>query len=419
MSRLWKFVGLAAAALSVLIFLPQAATAVEGLGAHKGSFLVFPYYDNTGANLTFWSISMSTDPGEPSVNGQLQLHMHYVTPNPAATSCGSHVPPCLETNQYITFTLNDYLLLNVDQNNRAYDIGWAYAYAVIDQPNQPIRRILWDRFFSDAVLVDTALGVASGWPNYANWGDARWPNAFALPPLVDLNGNGACDYSSDIHWDVPLLSGAQYPDACALNIDFSGQNNPIFFGGFNFGQTMEYHADLFADTGSIHYFTPRKRPVAGGPGMNWTWLGMMVWGWDDLEPGGATWAPFYRFPPGPEADDACFTWNSFAYNAHERQISSSPQSIICWDQMNIDDFTLNQISAYNFAEGFVKYWDEVGPTGDESRDVTILQFDSWPGLNNIEWAFYPNHERTTEPSRNFTLGPVLDGRIDDIRDWWP
>jgi len=419
MSRLWKFVGLAAAALSVLIFVPQAATAVEGLGAHKGSFLVFPYYDNTGANLTFWRISMASDPGEPSVNGQLQLHMHYVTPNPAATSCGSHVPPCLETNQYITFTLNDYLLLNVDQNNRAYDYGWAYAYAVIDQPNQPIRRIIWDRFFSDAVLVDTALGVASGWPNYANWGDANWPNNNALLPLVDLNANGVCDYSVDIHYDDPLLSGAQYPDACPLGIDFSGQNNPIFFGGTLFGANFEYHAELAADTGAIHYFTPRKRPVAGGPGMNWTWLGMMVWGWDNLQGGGFNYAPFYRFPPGPEADDACFTWNSFVFNANERQISSSPQSIVCWDQMNIDDFTLNQISAYNFGEGFVKYWDEFGPTGDESRDITILQFDSWPGLNNIEWAFYPNHERTTVPSRDFTNMAGFDGRIDVRHVWCP
>jgi hypothetical protein len=418
MSRLWKFVGLAAAALSVLIFVPQAATAVEGLGAHKGSFLVFPYYDNTGANLTFWRISMATDPGEPSVAGTFQLHMHYVAPNPAATSCGSHVPPCLETNQYITFTLNDYLLLNVDQNNRAYDYGWAYAYAVIDRPNQPIQRILWDRFFSDAVLVDTALGVASGWPNYANWGDPDWHNLNIANPLVDLNGNGLCDYSSDIHWDQPLLSGAQYPDACQLNLDFSGQNNPIFFGGNFGGANFEYHEELAADTGAIHYFTPQKRPVAGGPGMNWTWLGMMVWGWDDLQVGGWNWAPYYRFPPGPEADDACFTWNSFVYNAHERQISSSPRSIICWDQMNIDDFTLNQISAYNFNEGFVKYWDEIGPTGDESRDITILQFDSWPGLNNIEWAFYPNHERTTVPTN--VPGAVLEAiipRVDDINDW--
>jgi hypothetical protein len=363
-----------------------------------------PYYDNDGANITFFRISMATDPGEVSVEGTIQLHMHYVTPNPAASNCGSHVPPCLESNQYLTFTLNDYVLLNTAQHNRAFDTGWVYAYATLDRPDRGVARLVWDRFFSDTLYVDTALGTAAAWSNYANWADVDWVNE-PDDILVDLNGNDECDYSVDIHYDQPRDSGVDYPDVCLLNQDFSGQNNPIYFDD-------EYFPELFADIFFPHYFTEFKFPVPGGPPMTPTEYIITVMGWEEGD-----WAPSYRFPPGEEAEGGCFSWNGFAYNAHERQISTSPQAIVCQAVLDIHELTLDQTLDFRFPEGFVKLWDEQAPGGEDSRDAIILQIERWTGLGNIMMAHYSAHERTSAPAPWFGWMWMDDDRTDDAEDW--
>ena len=186
MRKTWTIL---AAVLAVTALLPQAALAVEGVGAHKGSFLLFPLYDNSGANLTFYRISMDTEANDVQVSGQIQLHMTYLTPNPAVTSiAGSDVPPCLEFDRYLDFTLDDYILLNTDQHNRQFDTGWAFAYVVLRRPDTAVWKLVWDRFFSDTVYVDTALGTAAGWGNYAQFADednVRIPDGV----LVDLEGD--------------------------------------------------------------------------------------------------------------------------------------------------------------------------------------------------------------------------------------
>jgi hypothetical protein len=391
MRRLWKYVGMIAAALSVVIFLPQAAVAAEGIGAHKGSLLVFPYYDNSGANLTYYRISMDTEVNDVQVSGQIQLHLTYMTPNPAATSLGSSVPPCLEFNRFLDFTLDDYILLNTDQNNRQFDTGWAWAYVVIRRPDATVWKLLWDRFFSDTVYVDTALGVASGWGNYAQFGDAdEWDQV-----LVDLDGGGDCDYSVDIHNSDPL-NPAEYNDVCVLEPDDARAE-----------MDDEYWEGNFPDVFYVHYFTEFKRPIAGGPPMDPTIYVMTVIEQDETVGGD------YHFPPGPEAEDGDYQWDAEVFNASERPFSTTEQFIICQDILTVHELTHDVTLNNRIPEGFVNIW-PVETFRDDPEDLIMVQLENWAGLNNIHWGFYPAHERTTMDVRTELAVGDFDNPPNDL-----
>ena len=58
-----------------------------------------------------------------------------VTTNPAANDPDDEVPGCLEFNRYLDFTLNDYVFLNVEDHNRQFEVGYAWAYATIQRPD--------------------------------------------------------------------------------------------------------------------------------------------------------------------------------------------------------------------------------------------------------------------------------------------
>jgi hypothetical protein len=358
---------LVTAAILAALCLPAAAPAIEGAGAHKGSFLLFPYYDNRGGNLTFFRISMATEPGDPNPGGTIELHMVYLEASRGVDDINAPVAPCRESNRYMPFTLNDYMLLNVAQSG-SFLYGWAYATAVLDRPGGVPFKLLWDRFFSDTILVDTSLGAAASWNNVQQWG-----NANTAQVVVDGDGDGVCDYGRDQQHDQPAPGN----EVCSLGADT---------GRANMGVNAEYWPAVFPDTFSIHYFTEAKRPAPGAPGMEPTLLAITV-----VEHTGGT---NYSFPPGPTVMEGEFQWDALVMDAHERVYSLSPSWLHCFQTLSIHELTRDTTRFLRLPEGFVKVW-EVDTFGGVSEDALILTLDSWRGMGGMAWASYATHERTS------------------------
>jgi hypothetical protein len=389
--------------------------------------MLFPFYDNAGANITFFRISMDTETydNSPGPDFNIQLHMHYLTPNPAVTQCNSPAAACSSFNRFIPFTFDDYLLLNTDTHNRQFNTGWAFAYADLFGPGLPQRgaKLLWDRFFSDTVYVDTALGTAAGWGNYAQFADAL--ESVGPEVIVDLNASGTCETSVDIHNDDPsywvTVRGfpplAGYNDVCILEQD----DDTATLGNVAAGQ--EYWGAIFPDVFYVHYFTEWKRPAAGQPFMDPTLYSIAVITSDVT-------GQVHMFPPPAGGGNGEWQWDAEVYNANERPFSTDPGILFCHAVMDVHQITNNVTSQFQIPEGFVNIWgvNDFGGPGtncNAGEDAVIVQLENWTGLGNLAWGLYPAHERTTIDQQtqraafaDFVAWPVgsigvTDGRVSD------
>lgn len=462
MSRLLKFVAVAVAALSVVALLPQPAWAVEGMGAFKGSFIFFPYWNNEGANRTYFRIAMDTEINDLTPQGTLQLHMFYMARNPLATSINQAVPACFEYDRYITFTPNDWELLNTYSHSHQFSggdgrLGWAFAYAVLQRLDATRQKVLWDRYFSDTFMVDTSLGTTVSWNNYQQWGN-EWkalvpppPGTFAVPPVLIFDNppaDGVCAYTRDIQNDEftanavvgvifpppapPVAPGASIPpnDICGIGSDdgtatlsttgYVVDPGRVFPNIPVYGPPGEYVGDDFADTFYAQYFT-QNRSLNGGTFSPTLFSITPVHVDDTTNPTNG----FQNFPPpappvlfaplshsaffniGDDTDDLSYQFDLEVFDHNEVSYSAPPKFVICHALRTIHQLTNNITN--NLRQGHVTIWDVDGVfgAGAASEDAAIVTIDT---LNNITgnaafdsaFAVYPAHNRTSGPVSGFS-----------------
>lgn len=457
MSRLLKFVAVAVAALSVVALLPQPAWAVEGMGAFKGSFIFFPYWNNEGANRTFFRIAMDTEINDLTPQGTLQLHIFYLARNPLATSINQEVPACFEYDRYVTFTPDDWELLNTYSHNNQFAggdgrLGWAFAYAVLQRLDATRMKVLWDRYFSDTFMVDTSLGTTVAWNNYQQWGN-EWKNLVPLPPgtvatppvLIFDNpvADGLCAYTRDIQNDEftanpnnpagvifppphpPVAPGAAIPpnDICGIGSDdgtatlsstgYVVDPGRVFPNVPVFGPPGEYVGDDFADTHYAQYFT-QNRSLNGGTFSPTLFSITPVHVDDTVVPltGAQGFPP--PVPPlvplahsaffniGDDTDDLSYQFDLEVFDHNETSYSAPPKFVICHALRTVHQMTNN--ITMNLRQGHLTIWDVDGVfgAGAASEDAALITIET---LNNITgnlafdaaFAVYPAHNRTSGP----------------------
>jgi len=461
MSRLLKFVAVAVAALSVVALLPQPAWAVEGMGAFKGSFIFFPYWNNEGANRTYFRIAMDTEINDLTPQGTLQLHMFYLARNPLATSINQAVPACFEYDRYVTFTPDDWELLNTYSHNNQFAggdgrLGWAFAYAVLQRLDATRMKVLWDRYFSDTFIVDTSLGTTVSWNNYQQWGN-EWkalvpapPGTVAVPPVLIFDNpvaDGLCAYTRDIQNDEftanpnnppivfppphpPVAPGAAISpnDICGIGSDdgtatlsstgYVVDPGRVFPNVAVFGPPGEYVGDDFADTFYANYFTER-RTLNGGTFSPTQFSITPVHVDDTVNPTNG----FQGFPApvpvlvplahsaffniGDDTNAQNYQFDLEVFDHNEVSYSAPPRFVICHGLRTIHQLTNN--ITMNLRQGHMTVWDVDGVFGSgmASEDAALLGIDT---LNNITgnaafdsaFASYPAHNRTTGPMSGFS-----------------
>lgn len=399
MSRLQKYLAIAVAALSVAALLPQAAWAVEGMGAYKGSLIFFPYWNNVGSNRTYFRISMDNELNDIIPLGTIQLHMFYLVRNPAAIAINQEIPACLEFDRYLRFTENDWELVNTYGHNNQFAggdgrMGWAFAYATLSRPDAPRQKLLWDRFFSDTFIVDTSLGTMTGWNNEQIWGNG-WTNPFAF----NIVGPPCFNYTRDIQNDE---FGVPPNPVCLLGPDdgvavlYSG---PIGVGG-------DYVTDDFADTFNWMYFTQRRN-LRGGT-FSPSQVSITAVHVDDQ------WNPFFTGIPtaaflniADDTDDMSYQFDVEVFDHNEVVYSGPPQFIICHGLRTVHQVT-NGITN-NLRQGHVNLWEVDFVFGvNASEDAVLVGIDT---LNNISgnaaldaaFGSYVAHNRTTAPLSLFEV----------------
>lgn len=437
MSRLWKSVATAVAALSVVAMLPQAAWAVEGMGAAKGSFIYFPYWDNVGANRTFFRIAMDTEINDVFPLGTISLHLFYLSRNPLATSINQEIPACFEYDRYITFTPDDWEIVNTYTHSQQFSggdgrLGWAFAYVVLRRPDAPPAKLLWDRFFSDTFIVDTTLGTIVGWNNMQTWGN-NYKGFFGAPPpfpVVDNDLDGACDYTRDIQndefnidnaggipWGPPLGAFGPGPvpvnDVCLLGPDDGTAT--LSTAGYTIdpvagvsGLAGDYIGEDFGDTFYAHYFTERKN-LTGGTFSPTEFSISPVHVDDTVNPvngffdpafgPAAAWPQSAFFNIADDTDDLSYQFDVEVFDHNETVYSSPPRFIICHGLRSIHQLTNN--ITLNLRQGHLTVWEVDFVFGTAaSEDAAWIGVDSLNAISgvagiNAAFAVHVAHNRTT------------------------
>jgi hypothetical protein len=441
MSRLLKFVAIAVAALSVVALLPQTASAVEGLGAHKGSLIFFPFWNNNGGNRTYFRIGMANEINDAIPLGQIQLHMFYEVRNPGATWVSQTTPACLEFDRHIPFTENDWELINTYDHNQGlgsmWDCnhngvvaagefcrqGWAFAYAVLYRPDTGRTKLVWDRFFSDTFIVDTTGGTIVSWNNYQEWAnEAAVGFSAGSAVIVDNDADAFCDYLRDVERDQ---AGAVGNDVCTLGFDngVAGMGGAGFWPFIGlmptpwFPQIDEYWVADFPDTFWINYFTSRKRLWNGTYDPTMVSI-TPVHVNDTVCPANAAVGGLPKqawFNAFASVSDMSYQYDMIVCDDKEVCFSGPANYVICHDYMDVN--VLTNLAVSNNRQGYIEMWevDNVFGPFAASEDAVVLSLDTLRNytrtVNGVPYgpftdasAVYATHDRTTDPISLFEAG---------------
>ena len=441
-----------AAAVFVCVLIAQFAMAAEGMGSHRGSFVLFPYWTVENPFLTVWRITNATDLNDPTLlpviadaegkegpgysQNPVQLHVFFL-----------ETPDCDEADQYFPFTPNDYRLIVVNRVRGINGSGYAYAYATLRRDALPIQVLVWDRFFSDTVVVNTADGWARGWHNWQSWArvDALNEGILGGPPgpipsaqvVIDNDLDTFCDYTRDLTADFNPAAPGVAPltnDVCVFGPDNVGFNVSWFtnviglgppgtfghpLGGF--GLASGWYWPLTAPSNFYSsWFTERFK--YGGARANPTEF--------SITPIEATEESTGAFlPPAPgSGETAIFTsdnipnyfYDAIVYDPDENAFSVPSNEVLCQEVLDIYELTDQGVTGLD--QGWVHFW-AINPQGDPNvaafpasdwDAAAVLSWDRFPnGRSELAWGYWTTHDKTTVDDRDIHFQNAAPGGQDD------
>ena len=441
-----------ATAVFVCLLVAQFAMAAEGMGSHRGSFVLFPYWTVENPFLTVWRITNATDLNDPTLlpviadaegkegpgysQNPVQLHVFFL-----------ETPDCDEADQYFPFTPNDYRLIVVNRVRGINGSGYAYAYATLRRDALPIQVLVWDRFFSDTVVVNTADGWARGWHNWQSWArvDALNEGILGGPPgpipsaqvVIDNDLDTFCDYTRDLTADFNPAAPGVAPltnDVCVFGPDNVGFNVSWFtnviglgppgtfghpLGGF--GLASGWYWPLTAPSNFYSsWFTERFK--YGGARANPTEF--------SITPIEATEESTGAFlPPAPgSGETAVFTsdnipnyfYDAIVYDPDENAFSVPSNEVLCQEVLDIYELTDQGVTGLD--QGWVHFW-AINPQGDPNvaafpasdwDAAAVLSWDRFPnGRSELAWGYWTTHDKTTVDDRDIHFQNVAPAGQDD------
>jgi len=464
--RLAKTVG----AVLACVLIAQFAMAVEGMGSHRGSFVFFPYWTVENPFLTVWRITNATDLNDPVLlpivadpEGQegpqynqnpVQLHIFFM-----------ETPDCDEADQYFPFTPNDYRLIVVNRVRGVNGSGYAYAYATLKFQGNPIQVLVWDRFFSDSVVVNTADGWARGWHNWQTWArvDAinygilggiggPIPSAQVILDNTPIGGDGFCSYSRDITADFNPAAPGVAPvtnDVCVFGADNVGFNVSwmtsfwgvglvpfpagIGFPAAQFGLPSGWYWPMTAPSNFFSsWFTERFR----FSGFRAEPTEFSITPIEATEPIPYVAAPLVPAVAPGIGETAVFTsdglplfaYDAIVYDPDENAFSVPTNVVICQEVLDIYELTDDGVTG--LGQGWVNFW-ALNPPGDlvpnarlfnpppfpvpDWDAAAVLSWEAFPqGRSDLAWGYWTTHDKTSVDDRDIHFQGVVPLNQEDF-----
>jgi hypothetical protein len=462
---LGKFIG----AVLACVLIAQFAMAAEGMGSHRGSFVFMPYWTTDSPFLTVWRITNATDLNDPTLlpiiadpegkegpgynQNPVQLHIFFM-----------ETPDCREADQYFPFTPNDYRLIVVNRVRGISGSGWAYGYATLTRDPFPTQVLVWDRFFGDSVVVNTADGWARGWHNWQQWARVDAVNAGLLGgpigPIpqaqVVVNNFGAappaafCEYSRDTTADYNAANpglAAVTNDVCVFGPDNVGFNvswmtntgafagipigtilaPPFAMAGFpamQFGTPSGWYWPMTAPSSFYSSWFTEKFKFSGARANPTEFSITPIEATEPQENLANFWVGFplpvpFAAPGFNFGETAIFwsdglptyTYDAIVYDPDENAFSVPTNTVECQEVLDIYALTDNGVTGLK--QGYVHFW-AIDPPGDVFPSTNIfnpnvpnwdaaavLSWDRFPNnKSDLAWGYWTTHDKTSVDDRN-------------------
>ena len=388
-------------ALALVCLMSAPLVAVEGAGSYRGSGVILPVLDNAGGNWTFYrfihgysSAEQSRRMGTPT--DPVGLHITYLCKNNA-------LDRCVESNETIPVTENDYILLDTINGFRIITQfgeqrvaqaptncqGWATAWMTESDQSD-------DKIADNALAADLfVFNLGEGWAWGVNGVSYRASENENCQPSDPADDSCVDDWMTD-NSNNTGPRGTQFATLGFNGFESSDNEASLQYERTRFAENffatlISPRINVIGSTGTAYYILPLSYMLEDADANN---LQRTILVSEELNVG--PYSSRYEFDPT-------------LFNAEEFDRSQPTREVFCWACLSTDDLfdgiDLNflNVPGDERHQGWLRIegggFDELrsfdGIDYEYWNRAIVVQVDNLNGGGNRSLGFYPAHDRTT------------------------